>query len=114
MKKRKTNLFLLAVLAATPPMFAAQTFFDVDSAVAKKKVHVAFRDKDADHAQHIAAEDDGNQDQQARDSQRISKQPGLQDIPVHGLQDQRKDQEDQGVDWIDQQQDTGNDEEQRC
>ena len=49
MKKIKTNIFLFAMLAASPMMVNAQTTADADSTVAKKKVHVAFRDIDADH-----------------------------------------------------------------
>ena len=49
MKNIKTNIFLFAMLAASPMTVNAQTASDADSTVAKKKVHVAFRDKDADH-----------------------------------------------------------------
>jgi len=49
MKNMKTNIFLFAMLAASPLMVNAQTADDADSVVAKKKVHVAFRDVDADH-----------------------------------------------------------------
>ena len=49
MKNLKTNIFLFAMLAASPMTVNAQTTDDADSTVAKKKVHVAFRDKDADH-----------------------------------------------------------------
>ena len=49
MKNIKTNIFLFAMLAASPMTVNAQTADDADSIVAKKKVHVAFRDKDADH-----------------------------------------------------------------
>ena len=49
MKRIKTNLFLFAVFAAVPLTVNAQTTEEADSVVAKKKVHVAFRDKDADH-----------------------------------------------------------------
>jgi TonB-linked SusC/RagA family outer membrane protein len=49
MKHIKTNIFLFAMLAASPVAANAQTTDDADSAVVKKKVHVAFRDKDADH-----------------------------------------------------------------
>ena len=49
MKGIKTNIFLLAMLAASPLTVNAQTADDADSIAAKKKVHVAFRDKDADH-----------------------------------------------------------------
>ena len=48
MKNLKTNIFLFAMLAASPMTVNAQTADDADSIVAKKKVHVAFRDKDAD------------------------------------------------------------------
>ena len=52
MKKIKRNIFLFAMLAVSPLTVQAQTADDaeeVDTLVAKKKVHVAFRDKDADH-----------------------------------------------------------------
>lgn len=49
MKNIKTNIFLLAMLSASPVMVNAQTTSNADSIAAKKKVHVAFRDKDADH-----------------------------------------------------------------
>ena len=49
MKKIKTNIFLFTMLAASPLTVNAQTADDADSIVAKKKVHVAFRDIDADH-----------------------------------------------------------------
>ena len=49
MKHIKRNVFLFAMLAASPLTISAQTADDADSAVVKKKVHVAFRDKDADH-----------------------------------------------------------------
>ena len=45
----KTNIFLLAMMAAAPLTAGAQTTDDADSTVVKKKVHVAFRDVDADH-----------------------------------------------------------------
>ncbi|MBQ7494357.1 MAG: hypothetical protein IJT75_01120, partial [Bacteroidaceae bacterium] len=45
----KTNIFLLAMFAASPLTAGAQTTDDGDSILAVKKVHVAFRDKDADH-----------------------------------------------------------------
>ena len=48
MKNIKTNIFLFAMLAASPMVVNAQTTADADSTVAKKKVHVAFSDKDAD------------------------------------------------------------------
>jgi len=44
----KTNIFLLAMLVVSPLTAGAQSADDADSTVAKKKVHVAFRDKDAD------------------------------------------------------------------
>ena len=49
MKNIKTNIFLLAMVVASPLTVNAQTAEEADSAVAKKKVHVAFRDVDADH-----------------------------------------------------------------
>ena len=52
MKNIKTNIFLLAMMAAAPLTAAAQTAGEADAAdstVVKKKVHVAFRDVDADH-----------------------------------------------------------------
>ena len=49
MKNLKTNIFLLAMMAAAPLTAGAQTADDADSTVVKKKVHVAFRDVDADH-----------------------------------------------------------------
>ena len=52
MDKMKTKIFLFAMLAMSPLMVNAQTADDAeeaDSLVAKKKVHVAFRDKDPDH-----------------------------------------------------------------
>ena len=49
MKHIKRNIFLFAMLAASPLTINAQTADDADTAVVKKKVHVAFRDKDADH-----------------------------------------------------------------
>lgn len=48
MKKRKLNIFIFAMLAASPMAVSAQTAVSADSVTAKKKVHVAFRDKDAD------------------------------------------------------------------
>ena len=48
MKRMKTNIFLFAILAASPLTANAQFADDADSIAAKKKVHVAFRDKDAD------------------------------------------------------------------
>ena len=49
MKHIKTNIFLFAMLAASPVTANAQNADGADSAVVKKKVHVAFREKDADH-----------------------------------------------------------------
>ena len=49
MKNIKTNIFLLAMCAVAPLTVNAQTAEEGDSVVAKKKVHVAFRDKDVDH-----------------------------------------------------------------
>ena len=49
MKNIKTNIFLLAMMAAAPLTAGAQTADEADSTVVKKKVHVAFRDVDADH-----------------------------------------------------------------
>ncbi|MBR3020918.1 MAG: SusC/RagA family TonB-linked outer membrane protein [Bacteroidaceae bacterium] len=46
--KIKTNIFLFAILAVAPLTVNAQITDDADSIVAKKKVHVAFRDKNAD------------------------------------------------------------------
>ena len=48
MKNIKTNILLFTMLAASPLTVGAQTVDDADSAMAKKKVHVAFRDVDAD------------------------------------------------------------------
>lgn len=48
MKQIKTNIFLFAMIAASPLTVNAQATDDSDSIVAKKKVHVAFGDKDAD------------------------------------------------------------------
>ena len=48
MNNKKTNIFLLALLAASPLVVNAQTTDSADTITAKKKVHVAFRDKDAD------------------------------------------------------------------
>ena len=48
MKNKRTNIFLLALLVASPLMVNAQTADAADTITAKKKVHVAFRDKDAD------------------------------------------------------------------
>jgi TonB-linked SusC/RagA family outer membrane protein len=48
MKNIKTNILLLAMFAASPILASAQASDDADSTVAKKKVHVAFRDIDAD------------------------------------------------------------------
>ena len=47
--KITTNIFLFAILAVAPLAVNAQITDGADSIVAKKKVHVAFRDKDADH-----------------------------------------------------------------
>ena len=49
MKQIQTNIFLFAMLAASPLTVVAQTADDADTTVVKKKVHVAFRDVDADH-----------------------------------------------------------------
>ena len=49
MKNIKTNIFLLAMMAAAPLTAGAQSTDEADSTVVKKKVHVAFRDVDADH-----------------------------------------------------------------
>ena len=49
MKKIKTNIFLFAMMAVSPLTAGAQTADGADSTVVKKKVHVAFRDVDADH-----------------------------------------------------------------
>ena len=49
MKHIKRNIFLFAMFAVAPLAVNAQTTDDADSTVVKKKVHVAFRDKDADH-----------------------------------------------------------------
>ena len=48
MKYIRTNIFLFATLAASSLTANAQIADDADSTVVKKKVHVAFRDKDAD------------------------------------------------------------------
>ena len=48
MKRINKNIFLLAMMAASPLAVNAQTTDGADSVQAKKKVHVAFRDKDAD------------------------------------------------------------------
>ena len=48
MKQIVTNIILLATFAVSPLTVNAQTEENGDSVVAKKKVHVAFRDKDAD------------------------------------------------------------------
>lgn len=47
MKNIKTNIFLFALLSASPLMVSAQNAVDTDT-IAKKKVHVAFGEKDAD------------------------------------------------------------------
>lgn len=49
MKNIKTNIFLFAMCAVAPLSVNAQTAEETDSVAAKKKVHVAFRDKEADH-----------------------------------------------------------------
>ena len=49
MNNIKTNIFLFAMMAAAPLTAGAQTADDADSTVVKKKVHVAYRDVDADH-----------------------------------------------------------------
>lgn len=49
MKHIKRNIFLFAMFAVSPLAINAQTADDADSTVVKKKVHVAFRDVDADH-----------------------------------------------------------------
>ena len=48
MNNKKKNILLLAILAASPLMANAQDAVGADTISAKKKVHVAFRDKDAD------------------------------------------------------------------
>ena len=48
MKRINKNIFLLAMMAASPLAVNAQTTNGADSVEAKKKVHVAFRDMDAD------------------------------------------------------------------
>ena len=48
MKDIKTNIFLLALLVASPLTVNAQTADSADTIMAKKKVHVAFREKDED------------------------------------------------------------------
>ena len=48
MKNKRTNIFLLALLVASPLTVNAQIAGDADTITAKKKVHVAFRDKNAD------------------------------------------------------------------
>jgi len=48
MENIKTNILLFAMFAVSPLTVNAQTTDDADSTVVKKKVHVAFRDKDAD------------------------------------------------------------------
>lgn len=47
MKDIKSQILLFALLAASPLIANAQTEEGADSTLAKKKVHVAFRDKDA-------------------------------------------------------------------
>ena len=49
MKQIQTNIFLFAMLASAPLTVNAQTADDADTTAVKKKVHVAFRDVDADH-----------------------------------------------------------------
>ena len=53
MKNIKTNIFLFAMIAVSPLAVNAQATDEIageaDTIVAKKKVHVAFRDKDPDH-----------------------------------------------------------------
>jgi TonB-linked SusC/RagA family outer membrane protein len=49
MKNITTKICLFAMCAVSPLTANAQTAEGADSTVAKKKVHVAFRDKDADH-----------------------------------------------------------------
>ena len=49
MKRMKTNIFLLALMAGSPLAANAQTTNGGDTVQAKKNVHVAFREKDADH-----------------------------------------------------------------
>ena len=48
MKNYNRNLFLFAMLVVSALMANAQIIDDVDTLMAKKKVHVAFRDKDSD------------------------------------------------------------------
>lgn len=48
MKQIKTNIFLSAMIAVSPLSASAQATDGGDTIPAKKKVHVAFRDKDAD------------------------------------------------------------------
>ena len=49
MKRITINIFLFAMFAASSLTVNAQVTDEADSIVAKKKVHVAFRDIDADH-----------------------------------------------------------------
>ncbi len=49
MKVLKANILLFAMFAVSPLTALAQTADDTDSTEVKKKVHVAFRDKDPDH-----------------------------------------------------------------
>ena len=49
MKRMKTNIFLLALMVGSPLAANAQTTNGGDTVQAKKNVHVAFREKDADH-----------------------------------------------------------------
>ena len=48
MKRRNKNICLLAMMAASPLAANAQTANGADAVEAKKKVHVACRDMDAD------------------------------------------------------------------
>jgi len=47
MKHNKNKIFLFALLTASPLMVNAQTVEGTDSTMAEKKVHIAFRDKNA-------------------------------------------------------------------
>ena len=49
MKRINKNIFLLALMAGSPLAANAQTTNGGDTVQAKKNVHVAFREKDADH-----------------------------------------------------------------
>ena len=55
-------------------------------------------EQNAQDAKHFAAHQDGHHDEQAGHAQGLAKQLGLDDIAVDGLQDQGKDNEDQGAD----------------